>query len=76
MNDEGTSLPNYIGFLNYLANYLAVTRGIPVTTAKCPECGSQWSVWKNLCPTSQDYECGYRSIWKCENPDCSEMELR
>ncbi len=76
MSNEGTTLGNYIGFLHYLGNYIETTGGAPVTSARCPECGSTWAVWKKLCPASQDYECGYRTIWKCENPDCGEIELR
>ena len=76
MSSEGAHLSSYVGFLNYLANYISTTGGVPVTSAKCPECGSTWSVFKTLCPASSDYECGYRTIWKCENSDCAEMELR
>jgi hypothetical protein len=76
MNNNGASLDNYIGFLQYLASAIGKLNGIPVVRAKCPECGEAWSVWKTICPGSQDYECGYRAIWKCENQDCGEMELR
>ena len=76
MSSQGASLSSYVGFLHYLGNCISVSGGVPVVSAKCPECGSTWSVWKTLCPSSEDYECGYRSIWKCENPDCGEMELR
>ncbi len=76
MSFEGAALSSYVGFLHYLGNYISSTGGVPVTTAKCPECGGTWSVWKTLCPASQDFECGYRSMWKCENPDCGEIELR
>jgi len=76
MSAEGTSLENYIGFLHYLASVIGKLKGVPVISAKCPECGGQWSVWKTLCPASEDYACGYRAVWRCENPECGEMELR
>jgi hypothetical protein len=76
MAGEGCSLENYIGFLHYLASVVQTLNGVPVVSATCPECGSTWSVWKKLCPESPDYACGYRAIWKCENPECGEMELR
>lgn len=76
MPNEGCLLDNYIGFLHYLASVISKLNGMPVVQAQCPECGGRWSVWTTLCPESQDYACGYRSIWKCENPDCGEMELR
>jgi hypothetical protein len=74
--DKGTSLDNYIGFLQYLASTIERLNGVPVIRAVCPECGGHWSVWKSICPSSRDYECGYRAIWKCENEACGEMELR
>jgi hypothetical protein len=76
MKDQGTSLDNYVGFLSYLASAINKLNGVPVVSAKCPECGASWSVWKTVCPASEDYECGYRAIWRCENPLCGEMELR
>lgn len=65
-----------VGFLHYLADTMSDLNGIPQTSATCPECGGTWSTWKPLCPSSPDYACGYRAVWKCENPDCGEMELR
>jgi len=76
MTQKGCDLDNYVGFLQYLASVIAGLNGMPVLTAKCPECGGRWSVWKTVCPESEDYACGYRAIWKCENSDCGEMELR
>lgn len=76
MADTGMALENYVGFLRYLADATALLNGPPVLTAKCPECGGRWSLWKPLCPASPDYACGYRGIWQCENPECGEMELR
>lgn len=78
MSDQNHGLPldNYVGFLQYLAAAIERLNGVPVVSATCPECGGQWSAWKTLCPSSEDYACGYRAIWKCENPDCEEMELR
>ncbi len=76
MTNQGCALDNYIGFLEYLASIISRLNGVPVLTAKCPECGGRWSAWKPICPASEDYACGYRAIWKCENPDCGEMELR
>jgi hypothetical protein len=73
---DGTLLSDYVGFLEYLASTISRTGGVPVTRAKCPECSGQWSVWKRVCPSSDEYECGYRAIWKCENPECGEMEVR
>jgi len=74
--NQGLLLDNYVGFLQYLAAVIERSNGLPVVAAKCPECGGRWSVWKTLCPASEDYACGYRAIWKCENPHCGEMELR
>ncbi len=76
MSDQGCRLDNYIGFLQHLAFVIGTQSGVPVASAKCPECGGTWSVWKTLCPAGQDYACGYRAIWKCHDPDCGEMELR
>jgi hypothetical protein len=76
MTNQGCALDNYIGFLQYLASIISRFNGVPVLTAKCPECGGRWSAWKSICPASEDYACGYRAIWKCENPECGEMELR
>ena len=73
---SGTSLTNYTGFLEYLAAVIKRTGGVPVLEAKCPECGGTWSIWKTVCVSSEEYACGYRSIWKCENEDCGEMEIR
>ncbi len=73
---DGTSLSNYTSFLEYLASTIKQTGGVPVVKAKCPECGETWSVWKRVCPSSEEYACGYRAIWKCENADCGEMEVR
>jgi len=74
--NQGLPLDNYVGFLQYLAAVIERSNGLPVAAAKCPECGGRWSVWKTLCPSSEDYACGYRAIWRCENPQCGEMELR
>ena len=76
MSDQGCNLENYVGFLHYLASVISSQNGVPVLSAKCPECGGTWAVWKQLCPSSEDYACGYRAIWKCQNPECNEMELR
>ena len=73
---DGTLLTNYTGFLEYLAAVIKRTGGVPVLEAKCPECGATWSIWKKVCASSEEYACGYRSIWKCENDDCGEMEIR
>jgi len=75
-SQPGATIDNYIGFLQYLAGIISRLNGVPVVAAKCPECGDRWSVWKTLCPSGEDYACGYRAIWKCENPHCGEMELR
>lgn len=76
MSVQGCPLHNYVGFLQYLASLVERLNGVPVLTAKCPECGGRWSIWEPICPASEDYACGYRAIWKCENEDCGEMELR
>jgi hypothetical protein len=76
MPGAGMALDNYIGFLRYLADTVSLLHGPPVFSAMCPECGGRWSFWKTLCPSSEDYACGYRGIWKCEDPECGEMELR
>ncbi len=76
MTQNTCSLYNLGELLQHLASVIATIGGLPPVQARCPECGGQWSVWKQLCPLSQDYACGYRTIWKCENPACREMELK
>ncbi len=71
----GATEADYIGFLGYFQRYL-MTVGFPVVSAQCPSCRGTWRVWKKLCPTSEDYACGYRTIWKCDDRDCGEMEVR
>jgi hypothetical protein len=76
MPETGATLDDYVGFLRYLAEATALLHGPPVLRATCPECGAVWSLWKTICPSSPDFAAGYRGIWKCENPECGEMELR